>query len=91
MIYVDSSAIVKLIRPEAESVALAAWLNVSGEPMVTSTPAEVEVRSLDALPLATAEMLVAAGEKVTAFVTYDARQASAAVAAGFVTVAPGRE
>ena len=134
MIYVDSSAIVKLVRPEVESGALAAWLNDRAEAVVTSTLAEVEVpralrrveparlagvsavlarlsrveidgpvrataaayadeelRSLDAIHLATAEMLVAAGKQITAFVSYDVRQSRAAVAAGFTTVAPGRD
>jgi uncharacterized protein len=133
VIYVDSSAIVKLIRPETESAALAAWLNDGAEAVVTSTLAEVEVPralrrvaparlpgvsavlarmsrleidgpvrataaaytddqlgSLDAIHLATAEMLVAAGKRVTAFVSYDIRQSRAAAAAGFTTVAPGR-
>jgi predicted nucleic acid-binding protein len=133
VIYLDSSAIVKLIRPEAESAALAAWLNEGGASVVTSTLAEVEVpralrrvaparlagvsavlarisrveidgpvrataaaytddelRSLDAIHLATAEMLVAAGKEITSFVSYDIRQSRAAAAAGFTTVAPGR-
>ncbi len=131
MIYVDSSAIVKLIRPEVESAALAEWLNGSAEAVVTSALAEVEVpralrrvaparlagvsavlarmsrmeidgrvrataaayadtdlRPLDAIHLATAEMLVAAGKRVTAFVSYDVRQARAAEKAGFATAAP---
>ena len=134
MIYVDSSAIVKLIRPEPESPALAAFLNDAAETVVTSTLAELEVpralrrvaparlagvsavlarlsrmeidgpvrataaaytdgglRSLDAIHLATAEMLVAAGKSVSTFVSYDARQSRAAEAAGFGVAAPGRE
>ena len=133
MIYLDSSAVVKLIRPEAESAALAAWLNARRDAPVTSTLAEVEVprallraapaqlaampgvlarigrvemdaavratagayrdpalRSLDAIHLATAELLVAAGKRVAAFVTYDVRQEEAAAAAGLSTAAPGR-
>ncbi len=43
MIYLDSSAIVKMIRPEAESRDLVEWLNRSDEPAVTSVLAEVEV------------------------------------------------
>ncbi|MCX6462839.1 MAG: type II toxin-antitoxin system VapC family toxin [Pseudonocardiales bacterium] len=134
MIYVDSSAIVKLVRPEAESAALAGWLNSVAEPVVTSALSEVEVpralrrvapdrlggvaavlarlsrmeidapvrataaayvdaglRSLDAIHLATAEMLVAAGKTVTVFVSYDVRQSAAAEAVGFRPAAPGRE
>jgi len=43
VIYLDSSAIVKLIRVEAESAALATWINARPGPTVTSTLAEVEV------------------------------------------------
>ena len=133
MIYLDSSAIVKLIRIEPESPALADWLNARNEPPVTSVLAEVEVprvlrrsaparlaampvvfaritriemdasvratagayltdtlRSLDAAHLATAEVLVAAGRTMTAFVTYDKRQAAAVEAVGLPVVMPGR-
>ena len=133
MIYLDSSAVVKLIRPEAESRALAEWLNERGEVTVTSVLAEVEVpralrrsgpadlaampgvlarisrveldapvratagayltdtlRALDAIHLATAEVLVASGKDVSAFVTYDRRQAAAAKAIGMTLHAPGR-
>ena len=41
MIYLDSSAIVKLIRVERESAALRDWLNARTEPPVTSVLAEV--------------------------------------------------
>ena len=133
MIYLDSSAVVKMIRPEAESRDLVAWLNGRNEASVTSVLAEVEVpralrrsgpaylaampvvlarisrvemdasvratagayvtdtlRSLDAIHLATAEVLVASGKNVSAFVTYDRRQAAAATAAGIPVEAPGR-
>ena len=133
MIYLDSSAIVKLIRVEAESPALRDWLNDRAEPPVTSVLAEVEVpralrrtapallaampavlarisridmevsiratagayvtdalRSLDAIHLATAEDLVAAGKSISAFVTYDKRQAAAVDAAGIPVEMPGR-
>lgn len=44
MIYLDTSAIVKLIRPEAESSGLAAWLNARpADEAVTSKLAEVEL------------------------------------------------
>ncbi|HMO96154.1 MAG TPA: type II toxin-antitoxin system VapC family toxin [Tepidiformaceae bacterium] len=43
------------------------------------------LRSLDAIHLASAQLL---GEALTAFVTYDARLAAAATAAGFVAVSP---
>ena len=48
-----------------------------------------DLRTLDAVHLATAENLVAAGKRVTAFVTYDKRLASTAVDAGFEVVSPG--
>jgi uncharacterized protein len=134
VIYLDSSAIVKLIRIESESSALADWLNERNEPPVTSVLAEVEVpralrrsaparlavmpgvlarisridmdasvratagayvtdalRSLDAVHLATAELLVAAGRTVSAFVTYDKRQATAVEVIGVPVVMPGRK
>jgi predicted nucleic acid-binding protein len=133
VIYLDSSAIVKLIKVEAESPALRDWLNGRDEPPVTSVLAEVEVpralrrfgpshlaampsilaqisrinmdssvrataaaylpdalRSLDAIHLATAEVLVASGKTVSAFVTYDKRQAAAVEAVGFDVRTPGR-
>jgi uncharacterized protein len=133
VIYLDSSAIVKMIRPEAESRELVEWLNRRNEPAVTSVLAEVEVpralrrsspahlaampavlarisridmdaavratagaymtdalRSLDAVHLATAEVLVAAGKTVSAFVTYDTRQAGAVEPTGIRVEIPGR-
>ena len=48
------------------------------------------LRWLDAIHVATAEVLVASGKTVSAFVTYDRRQAAAASAAGIVVRAPGR-
>ena len=133
MIYLDSSAVVKMIRPEIESRDLVAWLNARNEVPVTSVLAEVEVpcalrrsgpaylaampgvlarisrvemdasvratagayvtdalRSLDAIHLATADVLAAAGKSVSAFVTYDRRQAASVIAAGIPVEAPGR-
>jgi len=44
MLYLDTSALVKLIRPEPESAALTAWLNArAGEAAVTSALTEVEL------------------------------------------------
>jgi Predicted nucleic acid-binding protein, contains PIN domain len=44
VIYLDTSAIVKLVRPEAESGALVTWLNArQAESVVTSKLAEVEL------------------------------------------------
>lgn len=132
MLYLDTSALVKLIRPEHESTALAAWLNArAGEVMVTSALTEVELpkairrsapgklaevspvlarlarfeidaavrataaaytdpdlRSLDAIHLATADQLRASGKTVSSFVTYDSRLARVAHAAGFPPAAP---
>jgi predicted nucleic acid-binding protein len=132
VIYLDSSALVKMIRVEAESVALIGWLNARGaEPLTASVLVEVEVpralrrsqpgvlagvspvlarlhriemnaavraaaaayvdpllRSLDAIHLATAENLVAAGQSISAFVTYDERLAGAATDVGLDVHAP---
>jgi uncharacterized protein len=44
MLYLDTSALVKLVRPEPESITLAVWLNArAGEAMVTSALTEVEL------------------------------------------------
>ena len=44
MIYLDSSALVKMIRVEAETAALISWLNGQGaEPLAASVLVEVEV------------------------------------------------
>ena len=133
MIYLDSSAVVKMIRPEPESRDLVDWLNGQNEAAVTSVLTEVEVpralrrcgpvylaampgvlagisrvemdasvrataaayvtdtlRSLDAIHVATADVLVASGKTVSAFVTYDRRQAVAVSAVGIEVRTPGR-
>lgn len=51
---------------------------------------EPMLRSLDAIHLATAELLAASGEPVSAFVTHDICLAETAVQAGLPVVAPGR-
>jgi hypothetical protein len=48
------------------------------------------LRSLDAVHLATAEVLVASGKIVSAFVTYDRRQAEAVAGTGIPVEMPGR-
>lgn len=133
MIYLDSSAVVKMIRPEPESRDLVEWLNDRHEATVTSVLTEVEVpralrrsgpvylatmpgvlagisrvdmdasvrataaayvsdtlRALDAVHVATAEVLVASGKTVSAFVTYDRRQAAAVTGVGIAVRTPGR-
>jgi uncharacterized protein len=134
VIYLDSSALVKLVRTESESAALVSWINARPEEtLVASALVEVEVpralrasqpgvlggvaavlgrlhrieinaavratagaypnprlRSLDAIHLASADLLVASGKTVIAFVTYDKRLAEAAGQAGFSAVAPGQ-
>jgi predicted nucleic acid-binding protein len=50
---------------------------------------EPNLRSLDAIHVATADNLVASGKTLSAFVTYDKRLAEVAVAAGHNVVAPG--
>ena len=43
MIYLDSCALLKLVVPESESVALAAFLRTSGKPLATSELTTVEI------------------------------------------------
>jgi len=132
VIYLDSAALVKLVRVEAESAALVEWLNDrSSEPLVASALVEVELpralrraqpgvlgavagvlarvnrveinaavratagaypdplpRSLDAIHLATAELLTASDKVISAFVTYDRRLAATADQLGLPVVAP---
>lgn len=132
MIYLDTAALVKLVRVEAASAALVAWLNArQDQPLVASALVEVEVprvlrrgqpgalaavagmigrlhriemnaqvratagaypeatlRSLDAIHLATAELLLHWGKPVQAFVTYDKRLAAAAEECGLPVIAP---
>jgi predicted nucleic acid-binding protein len=132
VIYLDSAALIKLIRVETESPALVSWLDArSGEPFVASALVELEVpralrraqpgvlgavagvlarlhrieinaavratagaytdpnlRSLDAIHLATAELLIASGKALRAFVTYDRRLAETAKDAGLPVSAP---
>jgi predicted nucleic acid-binding protein len=132
VIYLDTAALVKLVRVEAESAALVTWLNErAAEPLVASVLVEVELpralrrsqpgvlgsvaavlarlhrveitvavratagaypepmlRSLDAIHLATAEILRASDQTITAFVTYDKRLAEAATQLGLTVAAP---
>lgn len=46
MIYIDSSAIVKLVIKEAETAALQQWLGATPDPLVSSILAKVEVRQV---------------------------------------------
>lgn len=131
MIYLDTAALVKLIRPEPETGALVEWLDErEGLLLVTSMLAEVELpralrrtepelltevpallerlarheidatvrataaayeipelRSLDAIHLATAQS--ALGARLTAFVTYDRRLLAAASARSLPVASPG--
>ncbi len=134
MIYLDSAAVVKLVRQESHSVDLVAWLDGHRDvPLVSSALVEVEVpralrrsapqalvgvpaavgrlfrleidatirataaafaeptlRSLDAIHLATAQVLAnEAGATLTAFVTYDQRLLASARAAGLPIASPG--
>ncbi len=129
MIYLDSSALIKLIFEEPESDALVSWLvERPGVPKVSSQVSAIELarvcrrldegalpaarhvlagldlvplagevieqaalvgppelRSLDAIHLASALVL---GASLSAFVAYDARRATAAQAAGLTLAAP---
>lgn len=134
MIYLDSAAVIKLLRRETATEELVAWLNERpGMSLVASALVEVEVpralrraapqalvgvptvlsrlyrveidatvraaagtypepmlRSLEAIHLATAEILARqAGSDFTAFVTYDRRLLDAAKAAGLPVASPG--
>jgi uncharacterized protein len=134
VIYLDSAAVVKLVRQESHSVDLVAWLDGHRDvPLVSSALVEVEVpralrrsapqalvgvpaavgrlfrleidatirataaafaeptlRSLDAIHLATAQVLAnEAGATLTAFVTYDQRLLASARAAGLPIASPG--
>jgi predicted nucleic acid-binding protein len=134
VIYLDSAAVVKLVRQEAHSGDLVAWLNIhQSVPLVSSALVEVEVpralrrsapqalvgvpaavgrlfrveidatirataaafaeptlRSLDAIHLATAQLLAnEAGATLTAFVTYDQRLLASARTIGLPTASPG--
>jgi uncharacterized protein len=134
VIYLDSAAVVKLVRKEMHSDDLVAWLNTYKDvPLVTSALVEVEVpralrraapqaligvptavgrlfrleidstvrataaafteptlRSLDAIHLATAQILTnESGTTLIAFVTYDRRLLDSAKAAGLPTASPG--
>lgn len=136
MIYLDSAAVIKLLRREAATQDLVAWLNDrSDSSLVASALVEVEVpralrraapqalvgvpsvlsrlyrveidptvraaagaysepllRSLDAIHLATAEILARqAGSDFAAFVTYDRRLLDAAKSAGLPVASPGME
>jgi len=130
VIYLDSCAVIKLLKFEAESAALVKWLGERVEaPKVSSALLEVEMaralhrdaphlledlprvlgrvhrldmtaavrakaaeyrypqlRSLDALHLATADLL---RDELHAFVTYDRRLAAYADTAGLPVVSPG--
>jgi predicted nucleic acid-binding protein len=134
VIYLDSAAVIKLLRREPETEQLVSWLNErSGTSLVASVLVEVEVpralrraapqalvgvptvlsrlyrveidatvraaagayaepllRSLDAIHLATAEILARqAGTDFVAFVTYDRRLLDAAKAVGLPVASPG--
>ena len=136
MIYLDSAAVVKMVRQETHSSDLIGWINKHDSvPLVSSALVEVEVsralrrsapealigvpsaigrifrveidatvrdtaaaftdpmlRSLDAIHLATARMLInASGSDLTAFVTYDQRLLASATASGLPVASPGRD
>jgi predicted nucleic acid-binding protein len=134
VIYLDSAAVVKLVRAEHGTAELVTWLNARPQSaLVASALVEVEVpralrraapqalagvpsvlsrlyrleidttvraaaaayadpslRTLDAIHLATAQLLLS-GEPSTleAFVTYDTRLLAAAGAAGLPVASPG--
>jgi predicted nucleic acid-binding protein len=91
--YADASALVKLVREEAESGPLRAYLAgadlVSSELVLTEIPRAVRRATAHdpALPLNL--LLERTGELIDAFVSYDERQAAVARLAGLRTMAPG--
>ncbi|HEX5496428.1 MAG TPA: type II toxin-antitoxin system VapC family toxin [Mycobacteriales bacterium] len=75
----------------AVAVALARLGRVEIDASIRATAAayvDTSLRSLDAIHVATAEMLLASGRQISDFVTYDKHMAAAARAAGLTTVAP---
>lgn len=136
MIYLDTAAVVKLVRPETFTADLIDWLNERPTlTRVSSTLVEIEVsralrraapeslgrvpvvlsrlyrleidasvravasayddpnlRSLDAIHLATAAILAdRSNDALHAFVTYDKRLLSAAETAGLPVASPGAD
>jgi len=130
VIYIDTSAAMKLVRPEAQSAELSRWFSqrkatsvlievelmratrrtaperlarasdvLRGIGMVTLSPSVItraagyddrDLRSLDAIHLATAEHVVSvAHEVLEAIVAYDERLLAAARAIGLPVAAPG--
>ena len=134
MIYLDTSALVKLVRQEPASSDLVSWLG--GRPsaaLISSALVEVELpralrryapealpvvpgllarlylleidatvrataaafrdpqlRSLDAIHLATAHLAGSSADPVEAFVAYDKRLLDAGAASGLLVASPGR-
>jgi predicted nucleic acid-binding protein len=76
---VVSSVLIKIDRFEVDAPVRA----------TAGAYSQVNLRSLDAIHLATAENLIASDKEVSAFVTYDKRLASAAQEAGLPVVSPG--
>jgi predicted nucleic acid-binding protein len=134
VIYLDSAAVVKLVRAESGTRELVEWLrDRAASPIVSSALVEVEVpralrrsapqglagvpsvlmrmyrleidaavraiaagyddplmRSLDAIHLATAQLLAGSPDAdFEAFVTYDKRLLAAAASVGLPTASPG--
>jgi predicted nucleic acid-binding protein len=103
LIYLDSSAVVKLIRPEGHSRALEEWLTALGDRVrVSSVLVEVDaavrtlaagyprptLRTLDAIHLATAQVVSQRFGGAWTFVAYDDRLLAAAQAEGFPIARP---
>ncbi|WP_419995807.1 type II toxin-antitoxin system VapC family toxin [Streptomyces boninensis] len=94
MIYLDPSALLKLVFEEAESPALRQWLKdrihliPMGDRVATKALdiGDPLLRSLDAIHLASAAMLL---PRLSAFVVYDKRLCAAAEAEGMSARHPG--
>ena len=88
LLYIDSSALVKLVVEEPETHALERALGEEIDPDIIQSAAAiapVTLRSLDAIHLASAIWL---GADLGGFLTYDARLGGAAAVVGLPLLAP---
>ncbi len=80
MIYLDSSAVVKLAHEEPESVDLESWLSRDERPLVTSVLTEIEVER--ALPRSDPDALPLVSEIISGLYRFDIDVAVRQAAAG---------
>lgn len=95
LVEVEVPRVLRRNQPEvlsAVATTLSRLVRLDIDAAVRATAAayvDPQLRSLDAIHLATADHLVASGKTMTAFVTYDKRLAASAADAGHTVVAPG--